>query len=131
MRDLSEEERQMMKTAREQLPSLGEADTINLSMEDSKVKITHRSRGRMKITVKLSADEAVAFKNFSQVKPPEVDDETFWKQIFLTGCNAMTMHLHEMVEKHKSSLEYQEAVPDELVEISPPADEEPQTETSE
>ena len=91
----------------------------------------------MKITVKLSADEAVAFKNFSQVKPPEVDDETFWKQIFLTGCNAMTMHLHEMVEKHKSSLEYQEAaakasiVPDELVEISPPADEEPQTETSE
>ena len=135
MTNRSKDDYQDLEERRSSLRDLRDKPTINLNLEDSKVKITERSRGRMKITVKLSAEEAVAFKNFSQIKPPEVEDETFWKQIFLTGCNAMSMHLQELVAQHKGSLEAQKqaaldaVVPDDQIEITPPADETPADET--
>ena len=57
------------------------------SLNDAKIKVTERSRGRMKIQIKLSKDEAEGFKNFCKLKPPELNDETFYKQIFFAGCN--------------------------------------------
>ena len=68
----------------------------------------------MKIQIKFSKEEAEGFKNFCKVKPPELDDETFYKQIFFAGCNAMTQQIQEMIEEHQKQQEnQQEAVANE------------------
>jgi hypothetical protein len=76
-------------------------------MDNAKVKIVERSRGRMKIQIKLSKEEAEGFKNFSLIKPPELPDETFYKQIFFAGCNVMTQQITEMIEAQKANQESQ------------------------
>jgi|TARA_R110000744_G_scaffold75933_1_gene150742 hypothetical protein len=73
------------------------------SLNDAKIKVTERSRGRMKIQIKLSKDEAEGFKNFCKLKPPELNDETFYKQIFFAGCNTMTEQIRDLVAKHEES----------------------------
>tara|TARA_Y100000310_G_scaffold297930_1_gene331361 strand:+ start:223 stop:555 length:333 start_codon:yes stop_codon:yes gene_type:complete len=63
---------------------------LKLNPENAKIKITERSRGRMKIQIKLSKDEATAFKNFvEQLKPEQVTFDEFSKAIFFTGLNSM------------------------------------------
>ena len=57
----------------------------------------------MKIQIKFSKEEAEGFKNFCKLKPPELEDENFYKQIFFAGCNAMTEHITAMVEAHKAA----------------------------
>lgn len=55
----------------------------------------------MKLQIKLSKDEAVAYKNFSEVcKPGDVTDADFMKTIFLTGIEALNKQLAEMVQKY-------------------------------
>ena len=76
---------------------------VSLSFEDTKFKLVERSRGRMKIQIKFSKEEAEGFKNFCKLKPPELDDETFFKQIFFAGCNVMTEQIQAMVEAHKAA----------------------------
>lgn len=76
---------------------------VSLRFEDTKFKLVERSRGRMKIQIKFSKDEAEGFKNFCKLKPPELDDETFFKQIFFAGCNVMTEQIQAMVEAHKAA----------------------------
>ena len=73
------------------------------SLNDAKIKVTERSRGRMKIQIKLSKDEAEGFKNFCKLKPPELNDETFYKQIFFAGCNTMTEQIRHLVAAHEES----------------------------
>ena len=73
------------------------------SLNDAKIKVTERSRGRMKIQIKFSKDEAEGFKNFCKLKPPELGEETFYKQIFFAGCNVMTEQIKDLVEKHEQS----------------------------
>ena len=73
------------------------------SLNDAKIKVTERSRGRMKIQIKLSKDEAEGFKNFCKLKPPELNDETFYKQIFFAGCNTMTEQIRDLVAAHEES----------------------------
>ncbi len=58
----------------------------------------------MKIQIKFSKEEAEGFKNFCKVKPPELPDDDFYKQIFFAGCNAMTEQIQALVEAHKQSL---------------------------
>ena len=55
----------------------------------------------MKIQIKFSKEEAEGFKNFCKLKPPELGDETFYKQIFFAGCNAMTEQIKDLVAKHE------------------------------
>lgn len=61
-----------------------------------KVKLTERSRGRMKLNIKLSKDESEGFKNWSAiVKPDQLSDDDFLKQIFFNGIE----HLNSKLEK--------------------------------
>ena len=76
---------------------------VSLSLEDTKFKLVERSRGRMKIQIKFSKEEAEGFKNFCKLKPPELEDELFYKQIFFAGCNVMTEQIQAMIEAHKAS----------------------------
>jgi hypothetical protein len=78
-------------------------DKVSLSLEGTKFKLVERSRGRMKIQIKFSKEQAEGFKNFCKLKPPELDDEDFYKQIFFAGCNVMTEQITAMVEAHKAS----------------------------
>ena len=80
-------------------------DTVSFSLDDAKIKLTERSRGRMKIQIKFSKEEAEGFKNFCKIKPEQLDDETFYKQIFFAGCNAMTEQIQQMIEEHQQKKE--------------------------
>ena len=42
-------------------------------------------------------------KNFCKLKPPELEDELFYKQIFFAGCNVMTEQIQSLVQAHKAS----------------------------
>ena len=78
-------------------------DKVSLKLDDAKFKLVERSRGRMKIQIKFSKEEAEGFKNFCKLKPPELDDESFYKQIFFAGCNAMTEQIQALVQAHKEA----------------------------
>ena len=80
-------------------------DNVSLSFEDTKFKVIERSRGRMKIQIKFSKEEAEGFKAFCKLKPPELDDDSFYKQIFFAGCNVMTEQIQSLVEAHKAKTE--------------------------
>mgnify|MGYP003108996832 FL=1 len=55
----------------------------------------------MKLQIKLSKEEAQAFKNFTEmVKPPEIPDDDFLKGIFKIGVETMEMKLMEAVQQH-------------------------------
>ncbi len=68
----------------------------------------------MKIQIKFSKEEAEGFKNFCKVKPPELADDDFYKQIFFAGCNVMTEQIQALVEAHKNSLSEENAKVEEL-----------------
>lgn len=67
----------------------------------------------MKIQIKFSKEEAEGFKNFCKLKPPELDDDTFYKQIFFAGCNVMTEQIQQLVAQHKQTQEQSEGAQDE------------------
>jgi uncharacterized alpha/beta hydrolase family protein len=78
-----------------------EPENLKLNIEDWNIKIKERSKQRMKLQVKLSKDEAVAFKNFADTcKPVEVSDEDFVKVIFVTGFETLNRQLAEMVSSY-------------------------------
>lgn len=55
----------------------------------------------MKITIKLSADQAESVNNFmGVVKPAEVPQEDFFKTVFYTGLQAMNDQLVEMTKAY-------------------------------
>ena len=86
------------------------SDTNSVNLDNTKFKLVERSRGRMKIQIKFSKEEAEGFKNFCMIKPPEVADEVFYKQIFFAGCNAMTKEITSLVEAHKEAQENEEKI---------------------
>ena len=64
----------------------------------------------MKLRIKLNKQESEAFKAFYEtVKPEELTQDMFLKQIFLYGCDAVNQQLVEAVkqyaEEHKEELE--------------------------
>mgnify|MGYP003630378710 FL=1 len=63
----------------------------------------------MKIQIKFSKEEAEGFKNFCMIKPEELADEMFYKQIFFAGCNTMTEQIQAMMKEREAELEKQEA----------------------
>lgn len=55
----------------------------------------------MKLQIKLSKDEAEAFKNFQDVCcPQDVSTDMFIKTVFITGIEAMNKQLSEMVQRY-------------------------------
>lgn len=70
---------------------------INLDISNWKVKQHNRSRGRMKISIKFSKDEAEGFKNWSDaVRPPQISDDDFFKQIFFNGIEYLNKKLQDI-----------------------------------
>lgn len=72
---------------------------LYLNSGKAKAKIDYKNRGRMKLTIKFSQDEAQALKNWTnQVKPPQLDEDTFYKQVFFNGIGALNQQLAEMAK---------------------------------
>jgi len=79
-------------------------------MEEWKVTVKQRTRNRMKIQVKLSAQEAEAVRNFLEAaKPPEVSNDTFFKALFMKGWEQYHKEIEEKyvehIEKNKEDYE--------------------------
>jgi len=80
-----------------------EQTNIKLDVSQWRIRIDERSKNRMKLQVKLSKDEAIAYKNFADVcKPQEITDEDFIKTIFVTGIETLNQQLSDMVQKYAS-----------------------------
>mgnify|MGYP003152822962 CR=1 FL=1 len=78
-----------------------EQTNIKLDVNKWRIRIDERSKNRMKLQIKLSKDEALAFKNFSDVcKPGEITDDEFIKTVFITGIESLNQQLSEMVQKY-------------------------------
>ena len=83
------------------------SDKYNFNLDNAKVKKVERSRGRMKIQIKLNREESEGFRNFSMIKPTDIDESTFYKQVFFAGCNAMTAQIQSMIAKRQEELKLQ------------------------
>tara|TARA_Y100000310_G_scaffold155788_1_gene155245 strand:+ start:422 stop:883 length:462 start_codon:yes stop_codon:yes gene_type:complete len=80
-----------------------EQTSIKLDVSQWRIRIDERSKDRMKLQIKLSKDEAIAFKNFADVcKPQEITDADFIKTVFVTGIEALNKQLSDMVQKYAS-----------------------------
>ena len=80
-----------------------EQTSIKLDVSQWRIRLDERSRKRMKLTLKLSKDEALAYKNFAEVcQPGDVSDEDFLKTVFVTGIEALNNQLAEMVRQYAS-----------------------------
>jgi len=76
-------------------------ETITLDFSEWNINLKERTRDRMKLQIKLSKEEASAFKNFMEmVKPPDISEEDFLKGIFKIGVETMEAKLLEAVKKH-------------------------------
>ena len=63
----------------------------------------------MKVTIKLSKDEAEGFKNWStHVKPDELQQEEFIKQIFFNGIEYLNLKLQDVAKKIMEDKELRE-----------------------
>jgi len=75
-------------------------DKIKFDGSNWKVKSTQRSRGRMKINIKLSKDESEGFKNWANlVRPDTISDEDFFKQIFFNGIEFLNQKLQQISQQ--------------------------------
>tara|TARA_R110002020_G_scaffold59341_3_gene161847 strand:+ start:1790 stop:2038 length:249 start_codon:yes stop_codon:yes gene_type:complete len=54
----------------------------------------------MKLQIKLTKEQAEAFKSFSEtLKPAEADQEQWLKMIFFTGIETINAKVYEMAEE--------------------------------
>lgn len=75
--------------------------TYTPNVKDWTIKVQERSRGRMKVQVKLSAEEAEALRSFlTAVKPEDVSTDTFFKGIFMKGWEAYHTDIEAQYMKH-------------------------------
>lgn len=86
-----------------------EQESIRLDIGQWNLRIDERTRGRMKLQIKLGKDEAIAFKNFASIcKPEGVSDDQFIKTLFITGVETMNKELtklvHDYAEENKEEL---------------------------
>ena len=76
-------------------------DAVNFNFKEWSIKPIERKRGRMKLVIKLSKNETLAYKNFSEVvKPDAFSDEDFLRAVFLNGMKAMQEELVKEVKKY-------------------------------
>ena len=73
---------------------------IKLNVSNWKISVDDRSRGRMKVTIKLSKEEAEGFKNWTTyVKPEELVLDDFVKQIFFNGIEYLNLKLQDAAKQ--------------------------------
>ena len=78
-----------------------ETTNIKLDVSQWRIRVDERKRNRMKLQIKLSKDEAIAFKNFASVcKPEDVSDDDFIKTVFVTGIESLNQQLAAMVQQY-------------------------------
>ena len=71
------------------------------NMDNWKVSVKERTRNRMKIQVKLSAEEAEALRNFlGAAKPDDVTNDTFFKALFMKGWEGYHKEIEEKYVSH-------------------------------
>ena len=74
---------------------------IKLDVDKWNIKVRKRRNNRMRLQINLSKDEAIAFKNFSDIcKHEEIAEADFLKTVFITGIEAMNKQLAELVQKY-------------------------------
>jgi len=96
---------------------------IKLQSSDWTIKTTDRSRGRMKLTIKLSKDEAQGFKNWtSVVKPDTIAEEDFLKQVFFNGIEHLNDKLQKISEEVMKDVELKEKMAASGIETPMPTD---------
>jgi len=72
------------------------ADSFDVS--EWSVKVLNRTKDRMKITFKLSKDEAEAFQSFqNQTRPDEISEDKFIKSIFFLGLTTLEQNLQQSI----------------------------------
>ncbi len=58
----------------------------------------------MKLLIKLSKDEAQAYKNFADMcKPEDMTEDMFMKVVFITGFDQMNKSIAESVQKYAAA----------------------------
>ena len=84
------------------------ADRFDVS--DWSIKVLNRTKDRMKITFKLSKDEAEAYQNFqNQTKPDEIAEDKFINSIFFLGLTTLETNLsHKIAEEMAKRTEEEE-----------------------
>ena len=104
-------------------------DKIKLDLTNARIKTEDRSRGRMKITIKLNKDEAIAFKNMKESLLPEgVDNDHFVKSVFFMGLeqfhnNTMAM-MKQYVKENEEKLRSEGVDVDSIISSKEPEPEE-------
>lgn len=74
---------------------------INFNPSSWSVKMYERSRNRMKISIKLSGEEAEAWNNFTNtIKPKEMLMDDFVKAMFLTGISTTNEKLSKAISEY-------------------------------
>jgi hypothetical protein len=80
---------------------MNSTNKITLNPEGWTVKTEYRSKNRMKFQLKLTQEEAEAFKNFaSNVKPDEITMNDFVRSIFFNGVRTLEEQLTTNLVKH-------------------------------
>ena len=75
--------------------------SIRLDVDSWKIKVRERRNNRMRLQINLSKDEALAYKNFTDVcKPDGITDDQFLKTVFITGIEAMNKQLADLVQEY-------------------------------
>lgn len=76
------------------------SDKLTLKSSNWKIKTEERSRGRMKLTVKLNKEETETFTVWKNtVKPTEMLEEDFYRRIFFGGINTFNKVLEEAAKE--------------------------------
>lgn len=93
--------------------------------KDCRITLTERSRNRMKLTIKLGAEEAEGFRNFMSVtRPEEVSEEEYLRSLFFHGIERLKEQL-EAVAREKMGImasELDEVGPSEEVDLDEDVD---------
>ena len=90
--------------------------TSSFNVSEWSVKVLNRTKNRMKITFKLSKDEAEAFQIFqNQTKPDEISEDKFIKSIFFLGLTTLETNLQQSIAKEmaKNVEDGEVSIPDE------------------
>jgi len=99
---------------------------VDVDLDSWRTSITHRNKGRMKITFKLNQEESAAFQSFQDATRPDgLSEEHFLKSIFFLGLTTLeqnvTRKLAESVSVEDNEVSFE--VPED-VEVSDDSDSE-------
>jgi len=84
-----------------EMPEGTSDNKINLSFKNVRVRTKTYNRGRMKITVNLSKEEAEGFVNFKKTVLPEGANESeFLKTVFFMGLEQFHNNAINMMKKY-------------------------------